>query len=257
MNDAAVETRLENSLANIEHQMLVDFRAATAQAAAKSALQSGGHPLEKARLIGTALNRFVDEACADAEAMDRAGQSTQIIYDTAATKLIQLKLRGLGHVKEKAQWAQPSALNSVRSEVERTYTAAKGRLIDHQAGFGRSAALQPNALHIHAGAGAVVQANSPGAWAQTKVHIEDVRSALDSFEMAAARLPLPPEDADAIKADIETIRAQLQKPSPSSLILRECGQTMRGILENWIAAATQPGANIIGQALWRALGLAQ
>lgn len=255
MNDAAIEVRLENLLTNIEHQMLVDFSKATAKAAAGSALQSSRHLLEKARLIGVALDSFVTQACADAESVERAGKETRVLYDQAGTKLIQLQLRGIGHIKDKAQWASPSELSRLRSEVDRFYASAKGRLVDHQAGFGRSVP-SVSAMHIQAGAGAVVQANSPGARAQTNVRVQAVPPALDEFEQAVGLLPFSTDEVDAIKAEIETMRAQLKKPSPSSIILTECGQTMRAILENWMAAAAQPAAFTVGHALWRALGMA-
>lgn len=255
MDDSTIERRLENVLATAEHDMLVAFRDATAHAAGKGSLQSGGHLMTKAKAIGEAMAQFAAAVTSDVDAVQRASGNLPYLYDTAATKLIQLKLRGMEDVRKKASaWAGPSALQAIDAEVERRYDAIRAHLNDHQSGFGRTTAATPS-FHIQAGAGAIVQANSPGAWAQTNIDVKAIGPSLDEFERSLPWVSLAGADAEAIKAEIETIRAQMKKPSPSSVILTECGRSLRAIVENLAASAAQPMVWAGAAALWRALGV--
>lgn len=90
--------------------MRLAFRDATANAASSHALQSSGHLLEKARIVGDALDRFVQLALDDAHAVEHYTDGSARFYETALTKLIQLHLRGREEIRAKSEaWAGHSA----------------------------------------------------------------------------------------------------------------------------------------------------
>lgn len=250
----SIETRLENLLATAEREVQLGFRNATARAAGSGALRSSGHLLTKIGVLGDAMDRFAESATRDAEALERAGHGAEPFYDVAITKLIQLKLRSLDDLRKRSEWAGPSGLTAMMSEAEARYEIARNKLEDHRAGFGRS---QPGISHvsIQAGSGSIVQANSPGASAHVSINVGEVGPALASLEAALGTAAIGQQDRAEIDAEIATIRAQLTKPSPSTIVLKESGRTLRSILENLTASAVQPVAWQGGRILWRALGL--
>lgn len=144
---------------------------------------------------------FVTAAIADVDAVQRAGGSLLYFYETTTAKLIQLKLRGMEDIRRRADaWHSPTALQPVGTEVERQYMAARALLEDHKAGFGQSAIQNP-AIHIQAGPGAIVQANSPGARAQVNIDVQAIRPALDDFEGALPWGDFEPAQVAEIRAE--------------------------------------------------------
>lgn len=250
----SIEKRLENLLATAEREVQSGFRSATAQAAGRGALQSGGHLITKIRVLGDAMDRFVESAARDAEAIENRGGVSGPLYEGAITKLIQLKLRSLDDLRKKSEWAVPSALAAMLSEAETRYEFAREKLEDHQAGFGRS---QPavSSVSIQAGPGSIVQSNSPGASAHVSINIEAVSPALADLEAILVSASIGQQYRAEIGAQIATIRAQLTAPSPSAGVLRESGRTLRAVLENLAASAAQPFVWQGGRMLWQALGL--
>lgn len=255
MDDSTIERRLENLLSTVEHDMRVAFRDAAAQAAGKGSLQSGSHLMTKAKAVGEAMTLFVTAATSDVDAVQWVGGSLPYLYDTAAAKLIQLKLRGMEDIRKKAEaWAGPSALAAIDVEVERRYTAARGQLDDHRSGFGRATPHNPS-INIQAGSGAIVQTNSPGAWAQVNINVQAIRPSLDDLEQSLPWATLGQSESADIRAEIDTIRAQLGKLAPSSVIVQESGRSLRAIVENLAASAAQPFVWAGAAVLWRALGI--
>lgn len=250
----SIEKRLENLLATAEREVQTGFRDATAQAAGRGALQSSGHLITKIGALGDAMDRFVESAARDAEAIENRGGASGPLYEGAITKLIQLKLRSLDDLRKKTEWAGPSALAAMLSEAETRYEFARKKLEDHQAGFGRS---QPavSSVNIQAAPGSIVQANSPGASAHVNINIEAVGPALADLEGVLAAASIGQQHRAEIDAEIATIRAQLSKPSPSSIVLKESGRTLRAVLDNLAASAVQPLVWQGGRMLWQALGL--
>ncbi|MFX6652786.1 hypothetical protein ABTG83_19840, partial [Acinetobacter baumannii] len=66
---------------------------------------------------------------------------------------------------------------------------------------------------------------------------------------------LEPSAQTELDAEAATIRAQLQKPRPNGIILRECGATLRSLVESVAANALTPPALVTAaNLLWSALG---
>jgi hypothetical protein len=80
-----------------------------------------------------------------------------------------------------------------------------------------------NSITIGSMTGCTIQQGSPGAKQTVEVTLDfdAMRKALDVLQAALVASTAPREKVDQLTAEVETIRAQLKKPSPSRLILRE------------------------------------
>ena len=116
--------------------------------------------------------------------------------------------------------------------------------------------IMSNKIHIEMMTGGAVQQATEHSRQQvqseTTIQMDAAKQALPAFEDAIDYHRLAPIDAEEIKADLATIRAQLEKAKPSASILREAGRSLRNIIEG------AAGGAIIGPtaaALWKALGI--
>jgi len=102
-----------------------------------------------------------------------------------------------------------------------------------------------------------IQQGSPGAKQTVEItlNVESVTNALAGFASAIATAALPPKTVEELKGDIHTIRAQLQKPSPSRLIIQEAGKSLRNVVEGMTGGMLAPAVTTAAAALWSALGL--
>lgn len=114
-----------------------------------------------------------------------------------------------------------------------------------------------NSITIGNMMGSTIQQGSPGAKQQVEINLEiqTIKNSLDAFESAIAGSSLPRPKVDELMADVHTIRAQLAKPSPSGVIVREAGKSLRNVLEGIAGGMLTPAATAAAAALWSALGL--
>jgi hypothetical protein len=101
-----------------------------------------------------------------------------------------------------------------------------------------------------------VQQRSPGANITVQATI-NVTAAREAAETLAAELIKSPQDVPIIdmRADVDTLRAQLTKSSPSTAVLQEVGRTLRSLGEGVAAGMlTQPAITALA-ALLTALGI--
>jgi hypothetical protein len=114
-----------------------------------------------------------------------------------------------------------------------------------------------NSITIGSMAGGAIQQGSPGAnqSAQITVNVQTVTDVLAKFVGAIEAAGLPPNTMGEIMADVHTIKAQLAKPSPSALILREAGKSLRNVTEGIAGGMLTPAITAASVALWSALGL--
>jgi hypothetical protein len=114
-----------------------------------------------------------------------------------------------------------------------------------------------NAITIGTMTGSTIQQGSPAATQNVRftLHIEAVRSAVEIFENALQGTKLPAAALGDITADVQTIKAQLSKPSPSIAILKEAGKSVRNVMEGIGAGILTPAAAAAAAGLWAALGL--
>jgi hypothetical protein len=85
-----------------------------------------------------------------------------------------------------------------------------------------------------AGPGAQQQNASPGAVqvsGQDAADLDRVREFLQQFDASTHELQLPPEQADELRAEVATIRAQAGSPKPRYHVIRESLRSVRAILE--------------------------
>jgi hypothetical protein len=109
--------------------------------------------------------------------------------------------------------------------------------------------------------GSTIAQASPGAKQSVEFNfnVETVTQALAEFETAVSSASLPPDTLADIKADIDTIRAQLVKSAPNRGIIQEAGKSLRNVVEGIVGGMlTTPVATAISAAaamLWSALGI--
>lgn len=87
------------------------------------------------------------------------------------------------------------------------------------------------------------------------ISVEGARSALCDLDVALEGIELPARTATELKAEIETIRAQLSKEKPSSSILAEAARSLRSVTEGLAAGIMTPPALAAIAALGSSLGL--
>lgn len=121
----------------------------------------------------------------------------------------------------------------------------------------RSSIVTHNTINAKQIIGSAVMQDSPQATQSmaSTFESEAVRDALRVFEAAIQGANVPPAIRDELAADVETIRAQLKKPSPSQNIVREAGKSLRNIVEGIGAGLLTPSIINAASALWSALGL--
>jgi hypothetical protein len=109
-----------------------------------------------------------------------------------------------------------------------------------------------NSITIGSMIGSTIQQGSPGAKQSVEVtlDVEAIRKALDVFQAALPASTVPREKIDQLTAEIETMRAQLKKPSPSRLILREAGKSIRNIAEGLVGGMLAPEVMQAAAMLW-------
>ena len=114
-----------------------------------------------------------------------------------------------------------------------------------------------NSITVGTMIGSSIAQASPGAkqTVEFTLNIETATTASARFEAAIATTPLPANTVEELKGDIHTIRAQLQKPSPSRLIIQEAGKSLRHVVEGIAGGMLTPTVATTATALWSALGL--
>jgi hypothetical protein len=101
--------------------------------------------------------------------------------------------------------------------------------------------------HFHGDViGSPIQAGSPGATQTTTVgdlNLELVREVVDQYEKDEAALGLDASKADEARAEINTIRAQLDSPRPKPVVIRESLTSLRALVEG--AAGSMAAAGLL------------
>jgi hypothetical protein len=87
-----------------------------------------------------------------------------------------------------------------------------------------------------------------------KVDLDAARAAVHTFEAALAGLNLPPQTKADLKADIATMKAQLEKADPSHSIVADAGHSLRKAVEGIEVEVLSPAAQSAITALGKAIG---
>lgn len=122
----------------------------------------------------------------------------------------------------------------------------------------KTAALEPtyyatNMTVVHSMSQSQIQQASPGATQALTVKTVDVKALIEFVkEVRAIEDQLPEEDRKQARADLATLEAQADAPTPSTGIVMEAAASLRKILES--AAGSLTAANLPGL-LQRAVAL--
>jgi hypothetical protein len=99
-------------------------------------------------------------------------------------------------------------------------------------------------IHIEGNViGSPIQSGSPGARQEvtSEINLGDVRDFLSQLEKAAPSLNLPDDKDQELKAEIATLKAQVDSPKPKKGIIRESLSSIRSILEGTGGALVATG----------------
>ena len=120
-----------------------------------------------------------------------------------------------------------------------------------------AAPTMSNSINVGTMTGSVIQQDSPNAkqTADIKIDLDKTRAAVKAFEAAIEAARLADPRLSDIAADLDTIKAQLAKGTPSSVILREAGQSVRTVVEGIVGNALTNPVLQSAIALGAALGL--
>lgn len=113
-----------------------------------------------------------------------------------------------------------------------------------------------NSVYIGSMMGGAVQQGTTHSTQNVSMNIDlgAARTAIDQLEVAMAKLS--DDVVSQIRPDIDTIKAQLAKGSPSQFILHEAGQGLKSIACGVVAGLLTPQFDEALASLLRALGLA-
>ena len=256
MTPDQIDDWLEHHAEEAEARIGRGLRELTASNAHRGTLGSGAYIKERLAMVATEIGALVTKSLNEAEAVDRAGGDANHLYDGLSTKVVQLSLRAREAIKLDPPFYQPSAKAAAREIAMADVVRLQAEIRHHRAGFGRTPPVGGvTSVIIRDSPGSSVQQSSPGALQANSVEITTIGAALGHVEKELPWDDLPATVAEEIRADLETIKAQLRKPKPSVAIMREAGTTVRSILENVVAGAMTPTAIAATVILWRSLGL--
>jgi hypothetical protein len=163
------------------------------------------------------------------------------------------RLKGLGRSPGLAQYVdeQLTAFDSELAFQLRQFDV--GFFTPH----GQEVPQVSNSINVNNMIGSAIAQGSPSAKQSVEFTLDagTARAALATFETDLKATPLSEATRASLGPEIETLRAQLSKPSPSKAIVREAGQTLRNIVEGIGAGLLTPETAAAATALWSALGL--
>jgi len=112
-----------------------------------------------------------------------------------------------------------------------------------------------NSLHVETAIGSAIQQGAHGSTIQLKNSV-DFASAAQAAQALISELEKVANtpEAEDLRADALTATQQLKKASPSTLILREVGSSVRNIAEGVVGGALAPPVVAAALALASALG---
>jgi hypothetical protein len=112
-----------------------------------------------------------------------------------------------------------------------------------------------NSINVGSMTGSTIQQGCPGAnQTVTRINIDEARAAVADLEARLADLTIPAKTRSDIQSDLETIKAQFAKSTPSHPIIREATRSIRGVFEGVIADMVSPAATAAVMALGKVTG---
>jgi hypothetical protein len=97
-----------------------------------------------------------------------------------------------------------------------------------------------NAINIGSMTNSVVQQGSPGATQSVTMKVDEAKAAIAAIEAHSGNLSLPADKLSDLQNDIDTIKAQLAKTTPSHSIVGEAARSIRNVIEGAMKDAITP-----------------
>jgi hypothetical protein len=240
------ERRLQRHIARAADELAAAQRQVMAEFAARHLLQSGARRQRQTQVRNTHVSELVEWCLAEVLSFSRTnGMQPQAHGDQLRPHLLAfmassregLKLGALGD-------AASQAIAAILDKADAHITA---ELDEFSAGAWRpreqskvGAVTNNNVTLTNSMAGNIQQA---GDFAQQDARAFDgaaLQQALSVFEREVGEVEISDEARAAIKAEVDTIRPQLGKREPSSVIVRESLKTLRNLVEGLAAGALTP-----------------
>jgi hypothetical protein len=111
-----------------------------------------------------------------------------------------------------------------------------------------------NAINIGSMTNSVVQQGSPGATQNATIKVEEAKAAIAAIEAHSGNIGLPADKLSDLQNDIDTIKAQLAKATPSLSIVSEATHSVRNVVEGAIGGMLTPAVTAAVVALGKATG---
>lgn len=257
----AVYDRIERRLTEYSREMARDVEAA--EYAMARQLNSGAMIRRRLELIKQYMIKGTDWSLSEIEDYCRR---SRVARPDQKGFLDQALLRYLYQVVDasKVQSAQnPEFITRLlQTEIEAIRSMLGADLEEYQRGVWkpRLAPVQAPAVQhvVNVGGdllGAVQQGEGNVQHTSIVINRQEVAEIVSRLESAVA--DLPEHLRNELQPDLDTIRAQLQKPAPNNVILGEASKSLRNISEGMVAGAVMSAPAVLHwvQALASAIGL--
>jgi hypothetical protein len=231
------------------------------KAAAAGAFHSGGTAMHSIECARTEFDAGVDAVLGE---LKRVAGSTKLNHDDlrqlAVQRLEQFALAAKA-ISQGEQFRKMGLSQQIDEQFAGFDQHLRFAVRQYDVGFRVPAEPEvppvPNSITVGTMIGSSIAQASPGTkqTVEFTLNVETATTALARFEAAIARAALPAKTVEELTGDIHTIRAQLQKPSPSRLIIQEAGKSLRNVVEGMAGGMLAPAAMTTAAALWSALGL--
>ena len=251
---SALEDRIERRLGSMVRASEQTFGQAHMELAGRGLGNSGAMLRRRLELLSQILVEGTDWAFGEIEDLCRRRRVARNVH---AHFLEQALGRFFYDLVDKSKLlttpTPDAALAHVQREIEITKQALAADLREYQQGVwaprkpaGLPEGSAQNVLHVGGDFhGAVQQGGIGNIQVAVEVNWPQVAAVAGELDFELSRSGFAAEVKEALQPDLDTIKAQLRKPSPGQAIVREAAKSMRNIAEGAIAGALVTAPHIV------------
>lgn len=231
------ERRLQRHIDKAADRLAEAQRGVMASYSAKGLLNSGPRLKRQAQVRNEAVADIMNWCLCEVMDFSKAnGMRPQVHGQQVRPALEAFMLSSRGSFS--FQQFGPAAANAIVDIMDKADAHIAAELDEFAVGAWRpkpteGGSVTNNSVVNNGGSIGNLQQGGDGAQQQivTTADIQALTQALEAFAEAAQSAPVAPEVRAAISVEIETIRPQLNKPTPSAVIVREGLKSLRNVLE--------------------------
>jgi len=239
---AVFEDRVRRLVSEGVHHYRDELRAVASETASKGLGNSGAHLRRRVEVLRKWTVTVTDHAF---EAVTRLpgtqSMHREVLGDFLAEQLRSFLQQAEGDVLIFAPG--PAATNAIKEMIGTIRDGLESDLREFQTGVwrprshGHAASVTHNTVNVHGSNVGAVQQAGQGSLQSAVVHfnLETVRTSLEEFAIALRDSNIPEQIKREAMIEVETIRPQLRKATPSIPIVQEGLHSLRNILEGVVA----------------------